>query len=283
MKNKIKNSKIFRYLDKTNSSMNKITTLEYQNTVLKEEISNLKDSLLILNDKLDKLNDSITFNNKISNENLFATIFHDSSKNSEWLDIPLSLSSWAIGYPYAYILFRILDEIKPKNILEMGMGQSTKIINEYVKHSKNIKYDIVEHDKNWIDFFKTNTNVDELSNIHLLKNYKREYNGTLINAYKNFKKEFKNYKFDFISIDGPVGSGQEYSRMDIIDLIPDCLRETFVILLDDCERIGEQRTIEILETKLNENGIEFSTGYRYWGRTSVYICVSKNLDFLCHI
>ena len=71
--------------------------------------------------------------------------------------------------------------------------------------------------------------------------------------------------------------------MDIIDLIPGCLNESFIILLDDCERIGEQRTIEILEDKLRQNNIKFSTGYRYWGRTSVYICASEDLDFLCHI
>ena len=38
--------------------------------------------------------------------------------------------------------------------------------------------------------------------------------------------------------------------MDIIDIIPNCLEDDFVIFLDDCERIGEKNTIEILEDKL---------------------------------
>lgn len=71
--------------------------------------------------------------------------------------------------------------------------------------------------------------------------------------------------------------------MDIIDIIPNCLEDDFVILLDDCERIGEKNTIEILEDKLKKHYIQYGVGYRYYGRTSVYICTSKNLDFLCHI
>lgn len=235
--------------------------------------------------KLEDINRNIEQNKRIANENLFATIFHDTIKDSKWLNIALSLSSGAIGYPFAYILYRILDEIKPKSILEMGMGQSTKIITEYVKYNEKngVKHHVVEHDKEWIDFFKMNTKLSEVQNIHLLKNYKRKYNGSEVNAYKDFKKEFSNMKFDLISIDGPVGYGQEYSRMDILDILPECLNKQFIILLDDCERVGEQRTIEMLEAKLNDNNIKFSSGYQYWGVTSVYICVSEDLEFLCHI
>ena len=128
-----------------------------------------------------------------------------------------------------------------------------------------------------------NTKLSEMQNIHLLKNYKKEYNGTKLNAYENFEKKFKNMTFDLISIDGPVGVDQEYSRMDILDILPNCLEKRFIILLDDCERIGEQRTIQLIEQKLYENNIQFHSGYQYWGTTSVYICVSEDLEFLCHI
>ena len=218
-----------------------------------------------------------------SDELVFANIFHDTIKHSKWLDIPLSLSSGAIGYNFAYILYRTLDDIKPKKILEMGLGQSTKIINEYAKHFKNIEHNIVEHNSDWIDFFKKSTDMSSMSNFHLLENEKIKYNGADLNTYKNFKKEFKGQKFDLICIDGPVGCGYEYSRMDILDILPDCLNEQFIILIDDCERIGEKRTIELLEKKLKDNKIDFCSGYQYKGRSDVYICVSSDLEFLCHI
>jgi hypothetical protein len=34
---------------------------------------------------------------------------------------------------------------------------------------------------------------------------------------------------------------------------------------------------------LKSNGIKYWSGYQYWGITSVYICVSDDLEFLCHI
>lgn len=218
-----------------------------------------------------------------SNELVFAEYFHDTIKHSKWFDEPLSLSSGAIGYNFAYILYRTLDDIKPKRILELGLGQSTKIINAYAKHFKGVEHHIVEHDQTWVDFFKRSTDMSELSHFHLLKNYKKKFNNTELNAYKNFKKEFKNQKFDFIVIDGPVGVGQEYSRMDVLDIIPECLPKQFVILLDDCERKGEQNTISMLEKKLSENNIKFCSGYQYRGTTDAYICTSSDLEFLCHI
>ncbi len=236
----------------------------------------------VKNNTLDILNnlDKIKRN---TDELVFANIFHDTIKHSEWFDIPLSLSSGAIGYNFAYILYRTLNDIKPKKILEMGLGQSTKIINEYANHYKNIEHHIVEHDAVWIDFFKKSTDMSKMSNFHLLHNYKKKYKGTELNAYMKFKEEFENQKFDLICIDGPVGWGQEYSRMDILDIIPECLNKQFVILLDDCERIGEQRTIELIETKLRKSNISFYSGYQYVGKTDVYICVSDDLEFLCHI
>ena len=218
-----------------------------------------------------------------SNELVFSEIFHDTIKHSKWLNIPLSLSSGAIGYPFAYILYRTLDEIKPTSILETGLGQSTKIITEYVKHFEGIRHDVVEHDENWINFFKMNTNMSEVQSIHLLKAIKRKFKGCYVNAYEGFKEEFFNKKYSLISIDGPIGTNDKYSRIDVIDILPQCLEKQFVILIDDCERLGEKNTIKLIESKLQKNGISFSSGYQYWGRTSVYICTSSDLDFLCHI
>ena len=38
-----------------------------------------------------------------------------------------------------------------------------------------------------------------------------------------------------------------------------------------------------LEEKLKQNNIKYKSGYHYWGINNVYICVSENLEFLCHI
>lgn len=274
MKKILKKTIIYKWFNERKKTINRIESkITETNNKIDKSVTEIDKNLTEINKKVENLK-------RICNENLYAMIFNDTIKNSEWFeDTSLSLSSWAIGYPFAYILFKVLDEIKPQNILEMGLGQSSKIINQYVKHSKNVKYDIVEHNEEWIEFLKKNIAME---NIHLLKSYTRKYNDSEFNAYLNFSDEFKNYRFDLISIDGPVGGGEKFSRMDIIDLIPNCLKETFVIILDDYERKGEKGTVELLEKKLTQNNIEFSRGF-YRGKKDVYICTSKNLDFLCHI
>ena len=218
-----------------------------------------------------------------SYELIYANYFHDTIKHSDWFDEPLSLGAGAIGYNFAYILYRTIDAIKPTSILELGLGQSTKIIGSYAKHFKGVEHHVVEHDPEWIHFFERNYTISPATTIHLLENYKRTFNKTKLNAYKDFGKEFASQKFDLIAIDGPIGSKQEYSRMDIIELLPECLNKQFVIILDDCNRIGEQRTIKLIEEKLHKSNIGYRSSYHYKGMTDVYVCTSKDLEFLCHI
>lgn len=248
-----------------------------------KEIHELKNRIDNTDLKIDDLFSEIEIIRRNTDDLVYSRIFNDSIKNCNWLNIPLSLSGWAIGYNFAYILFRCLNDIKPKSILEMGLGQSSKIINEYAKFFQGVQHNIVEHNSDWVDFFKKSTDISDMTNFHLLENYKKKYKGTELNAYRGFKKEFVSNKFDLICIDGPNGSNQEYSRMDILDILPDCLNEQFIILLDDCNRIGEKRTIELIEKKLDASNIKYCSSYKYRGRTDVYICVSEDLEFLCHI
>lgn len=270
-------------LKKVYNNLCKIEWIDKEVQAMKNQNQKEEEKIEEMNSRLENLSKDIQFIKNQTNEILFAEIFHDTTKNSTWFHKDLSLSSGAIGYPLAYILYRTLNDIHPKSILELGLGQSTKIITEYVKANPKVTHDVVEHNPEWIDFFKRGTDLQEIQKIHYLPNYKRTFKGCEVNAYKNFKKEFASSKFDFILIDGPVGWGQEYSRLDILDILPQCLNSSFVIILDDCERIGEKRMMEMLEEKLYNHKIKYKTGYQYWGTTSVYICVSEDLEFLCHI
>ena len=69
-------------------------------------------------------------------------------------------------------------------------------------------------------------------------------------------------KFDLIIVDGPVGGGKNLPRSNIIDLIPNNLAEDFVIIIDDSEREGEQKTIAKIKQKLNECNIKYSVSER---------------------
>ncbi len=233
-------------------------------------------------------------NTRISNEVLWANIFHDTIKGSKWLvDQPFSPGRAAIGYPTLYALYRILDEYQPKNILEMGLGQSTKMIGSYAKwkdgKEEECHHYIVEHDKSWIGFFQNMFELSKATEVIQLDLQKVELEAgegqtTEVNMYSGFRDkfsepQFQNQKFDLVFIDGPFGS-PIYSRIDIIDLLPECLADSFVIMLDDAERAGEQNTLKMILNMLAESGIDCCHNY-YSGEKATAIITSRDLHFLC--
>ena len=87
----------------------------------------------------------------------WAQIYNSTIQNSNWLeDKSVSPGRWAVGYNYLYVLYRILDDIRPSHILELGLGQSTKIIGQYAAFCglpEQIEHVVVEHDDEWKQFF----------------------------------------------------------------------------------------------------------------------------------
>ena len=82
--------------------------------------------------------------------------------------------------------------------------------------------------------------------------------------YKDLNDTIKNQQFDLIIIDGPQGwlptspvTLQEFPRSNIWDLVETNLKEDFVIIIDDYDRMGEQNTVKILKERLHECEIEY--------------------------
>ena len=86
-------------------------------------------------------------------EILKGLIFNNTISESEWLKYKnFSPGEWAADYGLLYTLYRVLNGMKPKNILEFGLGQSSKMLHQYGKFY-NVNVLTCEHDENWIDFF----------------------------------------------------------------------------------------------------------------------------------
>ena len=80
--------------------------------------------------------------------------------------------------------------------------------------------------------------------------------GVNVNCYTDFDTIIQGNQYDFISIDGPWGS-KKMSRIDILPYIPQCLGESFCIMLDDYERAGEKNMIHELEISLRNNKVGY--------------------------
>lgn len=226
-------------------------------------------------------------NQQALQELIYAQVFHDTIRGSVWLpaDTPFSPGRWAMGYPALYTLYRVLDETRPRSILELGLGQSTRMIARYVDWVKECRHTVVDHNVEWIDFFKKTYPLPKTSVIVNLplKEETVSLNGQAcaVTVYDGFVEKFKDIQFDFICIDGPYGS-DDISRVDIVKILPQCLRESFVIALDDYHRQGEKNTFNVICGILRENGIKFASG-GYFGMKGIGVITSENLKYMCSL
>ena len=123
------------------------------------------------------LTKSINKLNRNVNELIWANIFHDTIKGCEWLDrenFAIYPGRAAVGYNYFYVVFRVLNEFKPKNILETGLGQSSRLLGQYVKTHEGCYHNIVEHDANFAQVSKENFNFSPASKFSIVPITKRQ-------------------------------------------------------------------------------------------------------------
>lgn len=105
----------------------------------------------------------------VSRELLWAQIWHDTAKGCEWLgeDFGVSPGRWAVGYDYLYVMTRVLEELRPKNVLDIGLGISTSLLSRYFDYYKydNGKHVVIEHDESWINFYTQRHKISDCTQI----------------------------------------------------------------------------------------------------------------------
>lgn len=218
---------------------------------------------------------------KNSDELIWAAIFNSTIADSAWLkNKSFSPGRWAAGYPFLYLLYRIYNDVKPKSVLEFGLGETTKLGYQYAtKHETN--YQVVEHDERWLEFFckatfditkyLTKTNISE-----------KEFNGHPTTIYDNLLEKIDDKKYDLIIIDGPFGS-PHFSRHQILEIVNNNnLASSFIIIMDDYNREGEQETIALLKSLLSKKRIPYCEGI-YSGQKDTLVLCSENYSFLCSL
>lgn len=220
---------------------------------------------------------------RASKEAVWGEIFKDATMESAWLKNKVFYPGrWAVGYQYLYVLYRILNSVQPKNILELGLGQSTTMITQYADSISGVIHRVIEHDVEWIDYYQKEFAISERTEVVNLEISKVLFQSKYeLYRYLNFKDRLEDMKYDFISIDAPFGGAEnEYSRIDVLDIIPMCLESSFIIMIDDVNRKGEQNTIQLIEKKLEDNNIIFTSG-KYVGDKDTYVIASEDKKFVC--
>lgn len=222
--------------------------------------------------------ESQNLQNRMAQESLAAITFSNAIQNSEWLKYKSFYPGrWAVEYTFLLTLFRIFEHHKFTNLLEFGLGQTSRMVHQYAAFH-NVPAITVEHDDEWIDFTRKDTHNAYPINVKVLPLEMVDYNGYKTRTYQGVKTAFENQKFDFILVDGPFGS-EHYSRSQIIQLAENNLAETFCIIIDDCNRIGEQETVAEVESVLKKINVKYAIN-KYQGLSDYVVICSDNLKFL---
>ena len=222
---------------------------------------------------------------KNTDEILWAQTWRDTKKGIQWIENLPSISPgrWAVGYNYLYVMTRILNELQPHSVLDLGLGVSSTLISCYFtfKDDKEDIHTIVEHNNDWIRFYLKQHPLSKASNIIICNCVEEKINGQPYYVYEGLKERLANKKYSVISVDGPIGS-DKYSRRDILKLLPTILEDSFVIVFDDVNRIGEQKTIDEIKSILKDEKIMYHTGI-YSGESDCCVIASDDNQYFCSL
>ena len=136
-----------------------------------------------------RFRDSIKTIQKQNYELIWAKTWDDTRRGLKWMDdLPgISPGRWAVGYNYLYVMTRVLNEKKPRRVLDLGLGISSTLISQYFKGNAITDgvHDVIEQDENWIGFYHTNNRISEATDIHKVDMVEKELQGIRYHAYKD--------------------------------------------------------------------------------------------------
>jgi len=191
----------------------------------------------------------------------------------------------AAGNPSLQLLnLKILRFCQPKQTLELGSGQTTKLLTCYKRQNPDAYVLTLEQNADWARRLGAHM-AHDCRHVGLER---KEFtcSGTGLKLCCHWYKdvpELREHRFDYVLVDGPdhgnLGTEHlDYSRCGILQYIPALLAPSFIIVFDDAERYGETMTISALEGILTASGIQFIRFARHGIKTQVVLC-SKDLAY----
>lgn len=210
----------------------------------------------------------------------WANVFHDSIRGKKHIEsLQLNIGRWAGSYSFFYLLNRILNDYQPKNIVEFGLGESTKFISTFIENElKDSKHTVIENNTNWAEAFKSRFHLSNSTSILNIELQEKNINGDIQREYV-LPEKFEETDFDLFVVDGPNGS-KKNSRTDILKFVRLFTNEKkFIILFDDTNRNGELQTVNEIIRRLKANKIKHYVA-SYSGDKTQHIISSAHYPYI---
>ncbi|MBC7482381.1 MAG: hypothetical protein H7337_10905 [Rhizobacter sp.] len=198
-------------------------------------------------------------------EQIFQGIFQDQCRQ-RGIDEPFYPVGAAAGYSLMYLLVRALSELPIKDVLELGSGQTTILIDRLRgMEGTHVTY---EQSELWAASVSRRAPRCQLIHSPLVE---RSSKGV---THRGFEQLIPT-DFDLLLVDGPNGTDHA-SRYDCVQLVEANRKSEFIIIVDDADRPGERETLQSLADVLRRRGIDFKLNY-VSGRTTQAVITTPGM------
>lgn len=162
----------------------------------------------------------------------------------------------AANYAMFYLLVRTISELPIKKVLELGAGESSKLLDGLAKAgtlAANIT--TLEHDEGWAKHISSQVS----HHVVLTALARKNIDGVSFVGY-DFSQAPSN--IDLLIVDGPPASTEanKFARLGALDLIPHLHPTDFIVILDDAHREGEMLLAETFDAALRRKNMGFKRG-----------------------
>lgn len=218
------------------------------------------------------------YNHLFLQELLNAHLLENAIRDSSWFEKKnFMVNNYSVDYFTLYLLFRLLDEVHPKKVIEFGMGESSRLFVQYFQFQSKAEVVSVESDQDWLNFLQRSMDIPSSYKIHLLPCEKIDFREHETLRYQGDMAKLLGNEIEMIFLDGPLGKGFYHARTQILDLIPHSLNpKQFCLMIHDAERPGERRTITEILKRLEQARIPHVFG-EYHGLKDIGMIVSPSL------
>ena len=211
-------------------------------------------------------------------EQIYQGNYFELARTTDWMkSTPISSpSGGTASFSLLYVLLAILRDGKFDSIMEIGVGQSTKILLQYQSLHGNNLY-LLDDDEFWLSITARGVREGVIANYRKLVEH--QVCDKKIQWYDSPEPD---RKFQLILIDGPKAYKRaiRYNRLGVLSWIPGVLDDDFIIIVDDSNRVGEALLVREMLIKLDQYNIPVKTRNILGANSQTIIASEKYQKFL---
>jgi hypothetical protein len=202
-------------------------------------------------------------------------------RQAQLSDLVLYPIGGAASYGLLYILARALTEQAFSSVLELGAGQTTKLLGRYASIS-SVRVTTVEHDEAWIRRLRDGVAPERHT---LVRAPIRSFMDSQVGRYDWYDLDAlfsarEALPFDLFVIDGPTGT-RHYSRFGIVPRFHDLCAEEWLVIWDDLDRSADLESFGEFVHRQQRAGVAVGCAF-YVGQRTVGVAFTPKFEAVGH-